>query len=260
MQHRRHFHQLFRFLRTTYRRTLRDSVRRDLRHGDNLLDKRRRVDLLHEFHHLSPHLRHQNIENLNRHEGLEDLLHGVPLDPRLWPHLNERCRPGGKHVPVVVKSKVHRACRPGSRSLLARGVGQLVTLLLIVGLLGAEWWLFSARAMATLIRSCRSHCLSRRCRLLVAPDALASRTDANMKSQLERNAKKQRSHTGRVVVVVVLLLLLCVVASLLLSKKLPRPNGSIHLKARPKKRLNCEVAKVGKESGAPLRLMTPTPA
>ena len=33
---------------------------------------------------------------------------------------------------------------------------------------GAAWWFVSARAIATLRRSCRSHCLSRRCRLLMA--------------------------------------------------------------------------------------------
>ena len=68
-----------------------------------------------------PHLRHRSIENLNRHKGLDNLLRGVPLDPRLWPHLNKRCRPGGKHIPLVEQVKVHRACRPGRRSLLARG-------------------------------------------------------------------------------------------------------------------------------------------
>ena len=38
-----------------------------------------------------------------------------------------------------------------------------------------------------------ARCLSHRRRLLAAPDALASRTDANMKSQLKQR-KKQRSH------------------------------------------------------------------
>ena len=53
----------------------------------------------------------------------------APLRPRLWPHLNERCGPGGKHIPIVVQSKVHRTCRPGRRSLLARGVVHLALLL-----------------------------------------------------------------------------------------------------------------------------------
>ena len=52
----------------------------------------------------------------------------MPQDPRLWPHLNERCRPGGKHVPVVVHPVVLRACRPGGRSHLARGVVHLALL------------------------------------------------------------------------------------------------------------------------------------
>ena len=36
---------------------------------------------------------------------------------------------------------------------------------------GAAWWLVSARAIATLRRSCRSHCLRRRCRLVMAAPA-----------------------------------------------------------------------------------------
>ena len=53
---------------------------------------------------------------------------GVPLNPLLWPHLSKICRPGGKHVPVVVQTEAHRACRPGGRSLLARGVVHLTLL------------------------------------------------------------------------------------------------------------------------------------
>ena len=55
--------------------------------------------------------------------------------------------------------------------------------LAIVCLRGAVWWLFSARAIATLRRSCRSHCQSRRCRLLAAPVSLPARAAANMKAQ-----------------------------------------------------------------------------
>ena len=36
---------------------------------------------------------------------------------------------------------------------------------------GLGWWLVSARDIATLKRSCRSNCLTRRCRLLMAAPA-----------------------------------------------------------------------------------------
>ena len=42
-----------------------------------------------------------------------------------------------------------------------------------------------------------------RCRLLGAPDALASRTEANMKSQLKSNAKNIGHARAEIVVVVV---------------------------------------------------------
>ena len=78
----------------------------------------------------------------------------VPLNPQLRPHFSERCRPGGKRVPVVVHTAAHRACRPGGKSLLAHGVVHLALLLCswrLPSVLGAAWWLFSARSMATLI-------------------------------------------------------------------------------------------------------------
>ena len=115
-------------------------VQRDLRHFDNRLRTGQHVELLHEFDDLfPPHLRHRSIENLDRHKGLDNLLRGVPLDPQLWPHLNERCRPGGKHIPLVEQVKVHRACRPGRRSLLAKGVVHLALLSPAPGLALSPW-------------------------------------------------------------------------------------------------------------------------
>ena len=55
--------------------------------------------------------------------------------------------PGGGHLPEHGRT-VHLAPPPPA--------------LAIVCLRRAEWWLFSAKAIATLRRSCRSHCLSRR--------------------------------------------------------------------------------------------------
>ena len=45
------------------------------------------------------------------------------------------------------------------------------------------WCCNSAKAIATLRHSCRSHCLCRRCRLLAAPVSLAARSAANTKAQ-----------------------------------------------------------------------------
>ena len=87
-------------------------VQRDLGHGDNLLNKRGRVALLQEFHHLVSQLRHRHIEDLHVRQDVHNVRRGVPQNLRLWPHLNESCRPGGKHIPVVVHAEVHRAWRP----------------------------------------------------------------------------------------------------------------------------------------------------
>ena len=82
-----------------------------------------------EVHHPVTQLRHRHIEDLHVRHDVLDVRRCVPLCNWQWPHLNKRCRPGGKHVPVVVQTEVHLACRPGERSLLAHGVVHLVTLL-----------------------------------------------------------------------------------------------------------------------------------
>ena len=48
---------------------------------------------------------------------------------------------------------------------------------------GAAWCVDSARAIATLRRSCRSHCLSRRCRLRMAAPACSPLNCDHMKAQ-----------------------------------------------------------------------------
>ena len=77
------------------------------------------------FRHPVPQLRHKHIKDLHLRHDVLDVRRGVPQNPWLWPHLNERCRPGSKHVPIVKQTEVHRACRHGGRSLLARGVVHL---------------------------------------------------------------------------------------------------------------------------------------
>ena len=82
---------------------------------------------------------------------------------------------------------------------------------------GAAWWLVSARAIATLRRSCRSRCPRRRCRLLMAaPAACATlgmssfagsdrgpRIIHNEGSAKNHHTKRSNLHEPWVVVVVV---------------------------------------------------------
>ena len=105
------------------------------------------------------------------------------LNPRQWPHLNKRCRPGGKHVPIVVQPVVTPCLPPwgeessGPWRCSSRSPPFLA--LAIVGLRGAEWWVISARAIATVIRSCRNMERSRRSLLHLTAEVPASRaTDA----------------------------------------------------------------------------------
>ena len=85
-----------------------------------------------------------------RHDVL-DARRAVPLYPRQWPHLNERCRLGGKHVPVVVHPVVLRACCLGGGVVWP--VALFISLssplaLAIVGLRGA----------VRCGNSCKGHC------------------------------------------------------------------------------------------------------
>ena len=63
----------------------------------------------------------------------------MPLYPRLWPHLDERWRPGASTSLFVVHPVVHRACRPERRSLLAKGVVHLALLPPAPGLHLSPW-------------------------------------------------------------------------------------------------------------------------
>ena len=145
------------------------------------------------IHHLVTHQWHRSIEDLHVRHDVLDVRSGMPLDPQLRPlRLQQQVGPPPAGLLEDVKELQlgRRNCRP------ERGRGSFSLALAIIGYSGAVWCCNSARAIATLRRSCRRNCLRRRCRLRAAAVALASRTDANMKSRIESNAK-QRSHTGR---------------------------------------------------------------
>ena len=109
-------------------------------------------------------LRLKHIEK-RKLEDVDVLLHGAPQNPFLWPDLTESVRPGGKHVPVVVQPVVLRACRPGGGVIwpvvLFISLSSLLALA-IVGLPGAEWCAYAARAWAIDCCSCRQAARSRR--------------------------------------------------------------------------------------------------
>ena len=105
---RRHFHQLFRRLRVTKNRK---RVNEAARKPATTLD-------LGRFDNLSHHQRHRSVEN--RQKGVvDDLLHGAPLYPLLWPpRLTQTGWPGtpGRHHVFVGELIVLGACRVGRRS------------------------------------------------------------------------------------------------------------------------------------------------
>ena len=150
---------------------------RHLGHFDNLVGKRH-IAASKNCHQLVHHLRHRIGESRNQRNDVSNLLHGAPQNPHhLRPLLIKSQRPGGKHVPFVVHPEVLRACRPGEGVVwpVALWISLSSSLALaFVGLRRAEWWLYSARSMATLRRSWRRKRLSRRCRLRAAPVALST--------------------------------------------------------------------------------------
>ena len=83
-------HELLRHPRLVEHGALRDVVLDDLGHVDDLLDRRGHVEVLQDTHQLDYRLRHRSIEikHLHRHEGLDHLLHGLPLPVALAAHLD----------------------------------------------------------------------------------------------------------------------------------------------------------------------------
>ena len=76
---------------------------------------------------------------------------------------------------------------------------------------GAVWWSLSARSIATVIRSCRSHERSRRCRLRAAAVAVSTPTLVDIiKAQLKVTSTKRSNLSEPCVVVVVVVVVVCV--------------------------------------------------
>ena len=101
----------------------------------------------------------------------------MPLDPQLWPHLNERCRAGRQAHPPRRTSQSAPCLPPWGEESSGQWRCSSRTHpppLAVLCPRGTAWCVDSARAMATLIRSCRKNCLSRRSRRLRAALALST--------------------------------------------------------------------------------------
>ena len=173
---RRHglVHQLFCHLRHAEHCALRDGVSgSDLGHVDHLLRERPE-----DFHQLAHHLRHRNVERRDGHKRLQHGLHGALRNPFLWPRrLYQASLPPGSSSYRLKSSGwgggVFQNFAVWFNSLSSSPA------LAIFWPHGAVWCFISARAIATVIRSRRSHERSRRCRRLIAPPAPCSSLPRN---------------------------------------------------------------------------------
>ena len=99
------------------------------------------------LHQPVDHRRHRNIQNLHHGHHVGDVLHGAQLDPFLWSLRFGQA--GQPHSPLgvfLVKKLEERLGEEGASVAVVRCT------------------CFLARAIATVIRSCLSHELSRRSR------------------------------------------------------------------------------------------------
>ena len=98
----RHGHQLFRQLRITHQASRRDVLENDLGHFNNLLGNRHKsIDEPEHIHQLFHHQRHRSIARRYPRNGVDDLVHGVPLNPLFRPGQGRhpvRPRPAGLFV------------------------------------------------------------------------------------------------------------------------------------------------------------------
>ena len=107
-----HFHQLFHLLRLANYRSQGDVLGQDLRHFDDLLGIRHeRVEETEDVWQLFHRLRHRSIEDLHhgsKADEVDNVLQGVPLDPLLRSHLDERWRPAPRRaLPRTTRRTLH---------------------------------------------------------------------------------------------------------------------------------------------------------
>ena len=141
-----HFRHLLRQLRLAKHGALRDGVlKSNLGHGNTPVEDLQ--DIRHVFHHMQH--RSVKIEHRHRHERLDNLLHGVPLDPLLRPWLSEWSPPRN----FIIGAQLEEL---GDCVLLSRGAS--FTVMAPAGCLGgAAWCVASASAIATVSSSCRKN-------------------------------------------------------------------------------------------------------
>ena len=100
----------------------------DVGPGDNLHDKRGRIDLPQEVHHLVPNCG-PGTSRICTCGTMSTMCAAVcRRTPGCGRTSSKGVGPGGKHIPNVEQIEVHRACRPGWRTHLARGVVHLALL------------------------------------------------------------------------------------------------------------------------------------
>ena len=212
---RRHFYQLICQLRLRNRGTRRDVFAEDLGHFNNLLDVRQR-----------------DVENFSTCTGCCTIsgtrASSIGRTGALSAICSTVCRCTRSCGPDTAKSRSGRkppSSRswyrvPGSWEVGASGTWPCALprthppALAVFCPRRAAWCVDSARAIATLRRSCRSHCLSRRCRLrMAAPHPLPTSMINSVKAQ-EKKAPTQNVsnlHEPCVVVMVVVVVVVVVV-------------------------------------------------
>ena len=169
---RRHFHQLFRQLRLLERGTLQDRVLKNLGHfGSSALPPQ------------SPPAATQEHGEAGRRAQYR------PSAPRCAAADNRSGREPPSSGTLSLSSRLKYRV-PGSWEVGSSGTRPCASprthppALAVFCRRRAAWCVDSARAIATLRRSCRSHCLSRRCRLrMAAPVALSTSMINSVKAQ-----------------------------------------------------------------------------
>ena len=158
---RRHCHHLFRQLCIAHNGAHRNVLRQDLGHFDSLLrNRQKRVEELEHVWQLFHHLRRRIVESRQRGE-VDDLLNGAPLYPFLRSgHGKKQVRP--RPAGLFFKAEELRLGAWGSRIMAVSFISRPHTPALAIVCPREEWCVLSARAIATVIRSCRNMERSRR--------------------------------------------------------------------------------------------------